>query len=77
MGTATAIMLAGMFTYSALLTSNVFCTAHDERPLLRTRFAITDRLYIVRCLCWLPIARYCAPTGIRRRTRWCGYRCWT
>ncbi len=34
MSTAAAIILAGMFTYSAWLTSIVFCSAHDERPLL-------------------------------------------
>jgi hypothetical protein len=34
MSTAALIMLAGMFTYSAWLTSIVFCSAHDERPLL-------------------------------------------
>ena len=33
-GTAAAIILAGTFTYSAWLTSIVFCSAHDERPLL-------------------------------------------
>jgi hypothetical protein len=32
--TAAAIMLAGMFTYSAWLTSIVFYSAHDARPLL-------------------------------------------
>jgi hypothetical protein len=34
MSTAAMIMLAGMFTYSAWLTSIVFRSAHDERPLL-------------------------------------------
>jgi hypothetical protein len=34
MSTAAMIMLTGMFTYSAWLTSIVFCSAHDERPLL-------------------------------------------
>ena len=33
------IMLAGMFTYSAWLTSIVFCSAHNERPLLITAAA--------------------------------------
>jgi hypothetical protein len=32
--TAAVVMLAGMFTYSAWLTSIVFCSAHSERPLL-------------------------------------------
>jgi hypothetical protein len=32
--TATTIMLAVLFLYSAWLTSIVFCSAHDERPLL-------------------------------------------
>ena len=32
--TAAVILLAGLFTYSAWLTSIVFCSAHDERPLL-------------------------------------------
>ena len=34
MSTAAAIILAGTFIYSAWLTSIVFCSAHDERPLL-------------------------------------------
>jgi hypothetical protein len=34
MSTAAVIVLAGMFIYSAWLTSIVFCSAHDERPLL-------------------------------------------
>jgi hypothetical protein len=34
MSTAAAVILTGMFTYSAWLTSIVFCSAHDERPLL-------------------------------------------
>jgi|SRR5271166_518714 len=32
--TAATLILAGMFTYSAWLTSIVFCAAHGERPLL-------------------------------------------
>jgi hypothetical protein len=32
--TGAVFLLAGMFIYSARLTSIVFCTAHDERPLL-------------------------------------------
>jgi hypothetical protein len=34
MSTAAMIMLAGMVTCSAWLTSIVFCSAHHERPLL-------------------------------------------
>jgi hypothetical protein len=34
MSTAGIFMLAVLFTYSAWLTSIVFCSAHDERPLL-------------------------------------------
>jgi hypothetical protein len=34
MSTAGMFMLAGMFTYSAWLTSIVFCSVHDRRPLL-------------------------------------------
>jgi hypothetical protein len=34
MSTAAVIMFAGLFIYSAWLTSIVFCSAHDERPLL-------------------------------------------
>ena len=34
MGTAAGITLTGMFIYSAWLTSIVFCSANDERPLL-------------------------------------------
>jgi hypothetical protein len=34
MSTAAVIMFAGLFIYSARLTSIVFCSAHDERPLL-------------------------------------------
>jgi hypothetical protein len=34
MSTAGIFMLAGLFTYSASLTSIVFCSAHDKRPLL-------------------------------------------
>jgi hypothetical protein len=34
MCTAATILLAGLFAYSAWLTSIVFCSAHDERPLL-------------------------------------------
>jgi hypothetical protein len=32
--TATSILLAGMFTYSAWLTSIVFCASNGQRPLL-------------------------------------------
>jgi hypothetical protein len=32
--TAGVIMLVGMFSYSAWLTSIVFCSTHDNRPLL-------------------------------------------
>ena len=34
MTTAATILLAGMMTYSAWLTSIVFCSANDERSLL-------------------------------------------
>jgi hypothetical protein len=34
LGTAAGILLSGMFVYSAWLTSIVFCSANDERPLL-------------------------------------------
>jgi hypothetical protein len=34
MSSAAVIMLAGMFTNSAWLTSIEFCSAHDDRPLL-------------------------------------------
>jgi hypothetical protein len=34
------IMLAGTFTYSAWLTSIVFCSAHNARPLLITAAAL-------------------------------------
>jgi len=33
MSAAAVFLLAGMFTYSAWLTSIVFCSANDERPL--------------------------------------------
>ena len=32
--TAATVMLAGLFIYSAWLTSIVFCAANDMRPLL-------------------------------------------
>jgi len=32
--TATMVVVAVLFTYSAWLTSIVFCSAHDDRPLL-------------------------------------------
>jgi hypothetical protein len=32
--TATSILLTGVITYSAWLTSIVFCSTHDERALL-------------------------------------------
>jgi hypothetical protein len=32
--TAAMIMLAGVFAYSAWLASVVFCSTHDNRPLL-------------------------------------------
>ena len=32
--TAAVILLTGLFTYSAWLTSIVFCSAHGDRPLL-------------------------------------------
>jgi len=34
LSTASLIVLTGLFTYSAWLTSIVFCSAHDERGLL-------------------------------------------
>jgi hypothetical protein len=34
MSTAATILLAGLFTYSAWLTSIVFCSANDLHPLL-------------------------------------------
>jgi hypothetical protein len=34
MCTAAVILLAGTFTYKVWLTSIVFCSANDERPLL-------------------------------------------
>jgi hypothetical protein len=34
MNTAGAILLTGLLTYSAWLTSIVFCSAHCNRPLL-------------------------------------------
>ena len=34
MNTAVAFLLLGLFSYSAWLTSIVFCSANDERPLL-------------------------------------------
>jgi hypothetical protein len=39
MSTAAVIMFVGLFIYSAWLTSIVFCSAHDERPLLITAAA--------------------------------------
>jgi hypothetical protein len=38
--TVATIMLTGTFTYSAWLTSIVFCSAHDERPLLIAAAAV-------------------------------------
>ena len=38
--TVAVIMLAGKFIYSARLTSIVFCSAHDERPLLNAAAAV-------------------------------------
>jgi hypothetical protein len=32
--TAAVILLTGLFTYSAWLTSIVFCSVNDDRPLL-------------------------------------------
>jgi hypothetical protein len=32
--TAAVILMAGLFSYSAWLTSIVFCSVNDERPLL-------------------------------------------
>lgn len=34
MNTAAAILLTSLFSYSAWLTSIVFCSAHGDRPLL-------------------------------------------
>ena len=34
MPTAVVILLTGLFVYSAWLTSIVFCSVNDERPLL-------------------------------------------
>jgi hypothetical protein len=34
LGTAAALVSLGLFAYSAWLTSIVFCSVNDERPLL-------------------------------------------
>jgi hypothetical protein len=40
MSTAAIIMLTGMCTYTAWLTSMAFCSAHDKRPLLIAAAAV-------------------------------------